>query len=143
MEQTPQVPINYLAVLVAALIPMAVGAVWYSPALFAKKWMALVGKTEEEMKNVNPMKAYGISFLTSLIMAFVLAHSVHFGMSFMHISGFAAGMQGGFWSWLGYVVTTNASSVLFEFRRPGLYWMSMGYYLVCLLLMGGVLGAWT
>jgi len=68
------VPINYLAVLVAALIPMAVGALWYSPALFAKKWMALVGKTEEEMKNVNPMKAYGISFLTSLIMAYVLAH---------------------------------------------------------------------
>jgi hypothetical protein len=143
MEQAPMVPINYLAVLVAALIPMAVGALWYLPALFAKKWMALVGKTEEEVKNVNPMKAYGISFLTSLIMAYVLAHSVYFGMSFMHISGFAAGMQGGFWSWLGFVVTTNASSVLFEFRKPGLYWMSVGYYLICLLLMGGVLGAWT
>jgi len=142
MDQAPMVPINYLAVLIAALIPMAVGALWYSPAMFAKKWMALVGKTEEEIKKVNPAKAYGVSFLTSLIMAFCLAHAVEFGSAYMQVSGFGAGLQAGFWIWLGYVVTTNASSVLFEFRPSGLYWMSMGYYFVCLLLMGGLLGAW-
>jgi hypothetical protein len=143
MDQAPQVPINYLAVLIAGLIPMAVGAFWYSPAMFAKKWMALIGKTEEEIKKSSPAKAYAISFLTSLIMSYILAHGVVFGSSYMHVSGFGAGLQTGFWVWLGYVVTTNASTVLFEFRPAGLYWINMGYNFICLLLMGGLLAAWT
>ena len=141
MEQTP-VPVNYLAVLVAALIPMAVGFVWYSPALFAKKWMAMIGKTPEEIMKSGPGKAYAISFAGSLVMAFVLDHSIIFGDAYLHMSGFGAGMMGAFWLWLGFVVTTNAGTVLFEFRRAGLYWVNMGYYLVSLLLMGGVLGVW-
>jgi hypothetical protein len=141
MEQ-PTVPINYLAVLVAALVPMMIGFAWYSPALFAKKWMALLGKTEEEIKKSGPGKAYALSFLTALVMAYVLDHSVIFAGAYLHMSGFPAGMMAGFWSWLGFVVTTNAGSVLFEFRRAGLYWINMGYYFVCLLIMGGILGAW-
>jgi hypothetical protein len=142
MDQ-PEVPINYLAVLVAGIIPMVVGMLWYSPALFAKKWMSMIGKTEEEIRKSGVGKAYALSFLSSLLMAYVLDHSIIFGNTYLHMSGFGAGMMGGFWLWLGFVVTTNASVVLFEFRRAGLYWISMGYYLVCLLLMGGVLGAWT
>ena len=142
MDQSPQVPINYLAVLVAAIIPMLIGMTWYSPAMFAKKWMSLVGKTEEEIKKSGPGKAYAFSFLGSLVMSYVLAHSVIFASSYMHMSGFGSGVMAGFWSWLGFVVTTNSSTVLFEFRPSGLYWMNMGYNLICLLLMGGLLAAW-
>ncbi|MEK9135973.1 MAG: DUF1761 domain-containing protein, partial [Bacteroidota bacterium] len=71
------------------------------------------------------------------------AHATVFAMSYTNVHGFAGGLMAGFWNWLGFVLTTNASTVLFEFRRSGLYWINMGYYLVCLLLMGGVLGAWT
>ena len=31
---------NYLAVLVAGLVIFLLGGLWYSPALFAKKWIA-------------------------------------------------------------------------------------------------------
>ena len=33
--------INYIAVLVSAVIGMAIGALWYSPLLFGKIWMKL------------------------------------------------------------------------------------------------------
>jgi hypothetical protein len=68
MEQ-PTVPINYLAVLVAALVPMIIGFAWYSPALFAKKWMAILGKTEEEIKKSwpgsNPQLSFAPCFIQS------------------------------------------------------------------------------
>lgn len=35
--------INWLPVLVAAIANMAIGGFWYSPVLFAKQWMKLVG----------------------------------------------------------------------------------------------------
>jgi hypothetical protein len=45
---------NYLAVLVTAIVNMVIGALWYSPFLFAKPWMAFNNMTSESMKNVNP-----------------------------------------------------------------------------------------
>lgn len=39
--------INYLAVIVCAIILWVLGAAWYSPALFAKQWMALLGITRD------------------------------------------------------------------------------------------------
>ena len=40
--------INYLAVLVAAIVIFVLGGLWYSPVLFAKRWIALQNRTEEE-----------------------------------------------------------------------------------------------
>ncbi len=134
--------LNYLAVIVAALIPMIVGALWYSPALFAKRWLALMGKTDEEVRRGGAGKAYALSFVASLVMSFVLAHFIHYTFAYTQASGGLGGFKIAFWAWLGFVITTGSSSVLFEGRRSGLYFLSMGYYLVSMLLMGLVLGAW-
>src|SRR5207253_9570578 len=41
---------NVLAVLVAAVLTMVLGAVWYSPVLFAKQWMHAHGYTPEKLE---------------------------------------------------------------------------------------------
>lgn len=133
---------NLLAVVVAAIIPMVVGMIWYSPVLFAKRWMALVGKTEEEIRRSGPAKAYALSFLAYIVMAYVLGHFVIYASAFTQTSGIVAGLQTGFWVWLGFVVTSSSSTTLFEFRPSGLYFIMAGYYLVCLLAMGVVLSVW-
>ena len=43
-------PVNYLAVLAAGIVIFVLGGLWYSPVLFAKKWIALQGRTEEQMR---------------------------------------------------------------------------------------------
>jgi Na+/glutamate symporter len=45
-----QVDVNYLAILVCGVVFMVLGALWYSPILFGKKWMTFIGKSEEEIK---------------------------------------------------------------------------------------------
>ncbi|MBT2522939.1 DUF1761 domain-containing protein [Arthrobacter sp. ISL-28] len=45
--------INWFAVLLAFLASMAIGFVWYLPAVLGNKWMAAIGKTEEDLKNAR------------------------------------------------------------------------------------------
>ncbi|GMQ82146.1 MAG: DUF1761 domain-containing protein [Rhodothermia bacterium] len=133
---------DLLAVLVAGLVPMVVGAIWYGP-LFGKKWMEMMGKTEDEIKdNFNPLKAYGISFIMALIMAFVLSHILQAWDDAYTVTGWAAGMQGAFWSWLGFVVTIGYQAMAWESKKFGLFAMNMAYNLVVLLGMGAILGVW-
>ena len=40
--------VNYMTVLAAAVASMAVGLLWYSPLLFGKPWMKLMGLTDKK-----------------------------------------------------------------------------------------------
>ena len=42
--------VNFVAVLVTGVVIFVLGGLWYSPVLFARRWVALMGKTEAEMK---------------------------------------------------------------------------------------------
>jgi len=131
--------VNWLAIFVAGLVPVVIGMLWYSPLLFGKKWMSLVGKTEEEIRKEGPGKAYAQSLVTSMIIAFVLEYLLMYTGSF----DMRAGMKLGFLVWIGFVATTSYASVLFESRPKGLYLINAGYNLVSLLIMGAIEGGMT
>ena len=59
-------PINWLAVLVAALVPTLIGFLWYS-LLFEKAWMKASGMTEEKIKGGNMPVIFGVSLLLSVM----------------------------------------------------------------------------
>src|SRR2546425_1685769 len=70
----PTANVNLLAVLVAAVLTIALGAVWYSPVLFAKQWMHAHGYTPEkveEMKRRGVVRAHAVSFVCYLRMAYL------------------------------------------------------------------------
>ena len=70
------VDINFVAVLISGAIIFALGGLWYSPVLFAKQWISVVGKTEEELKKEAKPTNYVTALLQGLISAYVLA-SLH------------------------------------------------------------------
>jgi hypothetical protein len=45
--------LNWLAVLLAFISSMVIGFVWYMPAVLGRRWMAAIGKTEEDLKNIS------------------------------------------------------------------------------------------
>jgi Protein of unknown function (DUF1761) len=133
--------INYAAVAVAALGYWLLGAVWYSPLLFARPFMALARWTPEQvaaMEAAGAGKQIAVALLTSLLLAYVLAHFVRFTGAETARSGLLTA----FWLWLGFVATTNLSTVLFEGRPLGLYLINNGYHLAGLLGMGALLAVW-
>lgn len=60
----------------------------------------------------------------------------------MNVSGIMGGLQAGWWNWLGFVAPTTVGMVLWEGKPWKLWIITAGFYLLSLLLMGVILGAW-
>jgi len=60
--------VNLWAVLVSALATMVVGFLWYSPWLFARPWMVLMGLDPDDKAKIAEMqKSAGLSYVLSLV----------------------------------------------------------------------------
>ena len=132
--------IKYLAVLVAAIVHWLLGGLWYG-VLFKNKFMELIAWSPEklqQMANQSEVKSLGIAFFMSLVFCYILAHFVQYTKA----TTAAGGAQTAFWLWLGFIVTTNIATVLFEDRPLGLYFINMGYYFVASVIAGMILAAW-
>lgn len=134
------VDVNYWAVFIAAVSSMVWGSLWYGP-LFGKPWMKMMGldKKKVEMKSGDMGKLYGVQFLGSIFMAFVLSHALVFAKSYLGTEGLSAGLQTGFWNWLGFVAPVTLTTVLWEGKPWKLWMLNNGYYLVMLSTMGVIL----
>jgi uncharacterized protein YacL len=135
------VEVNYLAVLVAGVASMIVGFVWYS-ALFGKTWMKLMDFTKESMEKAKDgmVKTYTISFILSLLMAYVLSHVMTFSEHYFAYPALMTGLTSAFWMWLGFVMPVQAIDVLFSNKKFKLFAINTGYQLASLLAMGITLG---
>ena len=70
--------VNFLALIVSALVPLVMGFIWYHEKTFGKAWAAGAGMTEEKMKSGNMGLIFGLAFLFSLILAFAMnTQAVH------------------------------------------------------------------
>lgn len=127
--------VNYLAVALAALSAFLLGGLWYSPALFAGKWMALSGQSEEKLKSGSMAMIFGGAFLLNLVAAYVLAMFVGPAptLQFATAAGFSVG--------LCWVATSFGVSYLFERRPLGLWLINAGYFTLQFTIMGAILGA--
>lgn len=65
--------INILAILVAALIPLVLGFVWYHPKVFGSAWMRSTGISMEDTKGMN----MGLTFFLSFVFAFIIAFEMN------------------------------------------------------------------
>jgi len=63
---------NFLAIFVAAIVPLILGFIWYNPKTFGNVWMREAEMTEEKMKKGN----MPVIFLGSLVLSFLLAFSI-------------------------------------------------------------------
>jgi hypothetical protein len=132
-----QIPINWLAVIVAAIIRMAVGFVWYSPPVLLKPWQALTGVTPETMR-AGMGKALTIDVIASLIMAFILLHAVTYAGATNVFTGAAVGAL----NWLGFMATLFVTLWAYENRPLKLVAINLGNNLIALVLMGALLAVW-
>jgi len=132
----------YLVILISAIISMVLGSLWYSPILFGKQWIKLMGISKKDMeknKNKGMIKSYIVLFISSLVTIYVLSMFT----SLLGASTFSQGMMIGFWVWLGFFATTMLGSVLWEKKPFSLYTINVSYHLVNLLIIGGILAVWT
>jgi hypothetical protein len=159
---------NLLVLALAAIIPMITGFIWYNEKVFGKAWKAATGLTDDKLKSGNMALIFGLSYLFSFFLAFglysVVVHQGHvmsillnepgfndagseinkyftdfmakFGTNFRTFKhGVLHGVIGGLMLALP-ILATNA---LFERKGFKYVAINVGYWVLTMALMGGVI----
>jgi hypothetical protein len=132
LEQT-----NYLAILVSAIVYFALGAVWYSPLLFQKAWVANVGRTDEQLRGGSK-----IVFLYTFIALFVMCFVTSFIVWAMQTSMCIPAIKLGLFISLGYTTTTVAINNWYGQRPAKLTMIDAGYHIVGIVLATIIMAVW-
>lgn len=135
------VDVNYVAILVAAVLQFVFGAIWYTP-VFGKTWGKIHGfdtRSKEEqaamMKKMGPLLGtqFLVTVVTTAVLAILLAGTT---------SDWSAYMFAGL-CWLGFMVPTQISAVIFGSTEPR--WVvtkiaiMIGASLGCMMIAAAVL----
>ena len=157
--------INFLALFVAALSTLVVGFVWYNPKVFGTIWMKESGMTEEKMKGGNMLLTFGVSLLYAFFVSFILqmltihqfgalgmvggdpsiakpsyeAFMADYGLAFR---SFKHGALHGFMTGLFLALPIIGTNALYERRSFKYTLVTGGFWIVCFMIMGGIICAW-
>src|SRR5262245_39018137 len=128
-----QITVNYTAVIVAAIAGFLVGWGWYT--VFGKTWMEAAGK---KMKDCKPsVLPFIIDFVSCLVMAWMLAGLMGH-LSDITVKG---GLISALFVWFGFILTTIVTNQAFRGDKPVMTAIDSGHWLVVLLAMGAIIGA--
>ena len=129
---------NYLAIAAAAVACFLFEAGWYS--LFMQAWLKGIGRTSEWLMStgVNPMLQYA----TALISAALIAMAISCVTQLTGPQTALRGMKVAALLWLGFILTTWATEYVFEVRGYAIFAINTGFWLIGMVLMGAIVGAW-
>ena len=135
------VDVNYFAVLVAAVVSIGIGFLWYAPAVLGKPWMKEKGYSSESLKKEQKEmgKFYAVSFGLAIIMAYALAHVMFLSQNFYDYPMLSTGVMSGFFMWFGFVMPVQLTNQIFGKKNWTLFGIDTWYQLVSLLVMGVVI----
>lgn len=133
------VEVNWIAVLVAALSTMAVGALWYAPGMFGRTWESLA--KIDPRHRADPVKAIGITLVVSFVSAFILAHLTFLVHGYTGNPFIIDAVATAFWGWLGFTAARFITHDAFENRPWQLTLMNISHELITFMVMGVIIGA--
>ncbi|MDQ6472502.1 DUF1761 domain-containing protein [Flavobacterium sp. LHD-80] len=160
--------INFIALFLAAVVTLFTGFIWYHPKVFGTIWMKENNFTEEQLKTGNMLKIFGFTYVFSLMITMILmALTIHqsgaVGMvggppmlanakpsfaAFMADYGtayrtFKHGALHGFMAGLFFALPIVGINGLFERKSWKYIFIHAGYWMLTLMLMGGIICAFA
>ncbi|TDO96596.1 DUF1761 domain-containing protein [Flavobacterium sp. 245] len=160
--------INFIALFLAAVVTLFTGFIWYHPKVFGTIWMKENNFTQEQLRTGNMLKIFGLTYVFSLMITVILmALTIHqsgaVGMvggppmlanakpsfaAFMADYGtayrtFKHGALHGFMSGLFFAFPIVGINGLFERKSWKYIFIHAGYWMLTLMLMGGIICAYA
>ncbi len=129
---------NYVAILVAAIACFLLEAGWYSS--FYMIWLNGIGRTEDWLRQYSPNKA--LQFGTALVCTAVVAATLSWVIQRTGRHTFFRGIMVGAALGIGMVLPIFGLEYIFEVRTWGLLAVNAGFWVVGMMLMGAIVGAW-
>ncbi len=162
--------INILTLVLAALIPLIIGFIWFGPFLFLNAWMKQLKFTQESLKGGNVVLIFSLSYVFSFFIAFFLQYIVihqtgtysslltsgntelsgdvlTFFNDFMAKYGtnyrtFKHGALHGALTGVFFILPILATQAMYERKTVKYVAINAGYWIVTLTIMGGIICQW-
>jgi hypothetical protein len=134
------VHVNYLAIVVAAIVVFVLGWLWYSPLLFYKPWMRARGMDPAAaMANAKmPAGKLVIELVRCFVLAYVIAHFI----ARLGVSNWMGAAHVGALLWIGFPVILLTGSIIWENVPVKVAAIHAGDWLVKLLVIPIILTMW-
>jgi hypothetical protein len=132
---------NWIAIIIAALIPMLVGFVYYHKALFGKAWMSSLGLTDDDLKKGNMAVIFAVSLLMSFMLSLFMLVNVDGPGQEGQFDTFKHGVAHGVIVALLVATPVLVTNGLFERKNFKNLGINVLYWVITLGLMGGVIDA--
>ena len=132
--------LNFIVIIVATIVGMGVGAIWYSPFVFgplwlkSKGWVDEHGKTKKDGRPMLPLMGVMAAgtFVTALILAALFNSLVVTGISGILFVGLCV--------WLGFAVPVKLGDYLFGGDSFTFFLLSIGHQFVVTMIMSAIVG---
>jgi hypothetical protein len=130
--------INYWAVIIVWVLYMAVGAFWYSPAGFAKKWTKYTGIDILKI----PTKQANTILLSIIVSCLIQVLALAVVLNSIETSTIIDGIIAGLVLWFGLTAATTVGVTLYSKRSWKFLWLNSAYFLVVMVVGSVILTIW-
>lgn len=153
---------NPIAIILAALVPLIVGFIWYNPKVFGNAWMQAAEMSEEKMKGANMAKIFGLALLFAFLLASAMPPIVIHQMGVLSAIGgnsanalpsydtflndygdafrtFKHGAFHGVLTGIFIALPILGTNALFERKSAKYIFINAGYWIVTLGIMGSII----
>lgn len=135
---SPRVRNNYLAIAVAATASILFLAIFYT--LFLDIWLNGIGRDRVWLASNGASQL--LQSATAFVAAGLLATLISSLTQLTGAQTAVRGMKVAASLWLGCVLPIRATETVFEVRGYSLFALNLIFWLVAMLLMGAIVGAW-
>lgn len=133
--------LNWLAILVAAVAYFALGALWYSKILFAKRWIA---DLKIDVNNPDAKKGMGAMFGGSFVLMFIQSMAIAMLAERIGIrgDGWMSGLKLGAVTGCCLCAATVGVNYLYEKKPISLFLINGGYAIAGNIIAAIVICSW-
>jgi len=134
--------LNWPAIAVAALAYFALGALWYSKVLFAKRWIA---DLKIDVNDPNAKKGMGVMFGGSLVFMFVQSLAIAVIANRLEIigAGWMSGLKLGAVTGCCFCAAAVGVNYLYEKKPLSLFFINAGYAIVGNIIAAVIICSWA
>lgn len=130
--------LNYWAIVIAWLVNVTIGAYWYSPAGFGKKWTKYTGVNILKIPQNEATRIISFVAISGVVQALTLAVIINTIQPATLLDSLLVGWL----LWFGLVTATTVGNTLYQRQGWGLIVLNSSYFLVVMTINSFILTVW-
>jgi len=127
---------NWIAIVIAGVSAWIIGAIWFSPPVFGRRWMAALGLKQEQLGNPAP------GFVAALVISIIGATFLRWVIGVAGATSVGDGIEVALIIWFAFILLPSAPGLLFTKQSGTAFALTQVQHAIAMSAMGIVLTAY-